>query len=110
MREAFHCALDLSDSDGFDCYTQLNCEMNRDTDIALGHLRTYQWRFFRQRASTYVADPKEFAVEVTRRDPETVGPATKDAKIFLHSTLRDNPAPISFRREEGVWRIYSNSL
>jgi len=110
LREAFHCALDMSESEGFSCYLRINRERNQDTDIALAQLRAYSWKAFRQRASSYIMDPKEFVLKVTRRDPANVGEANKSAKIFLFSKARDNPAPIEFCREGGGWKIYANSL
>lgn len=111
MREAFKCALDYPDDGaGFECYARLNVELNRDNENALTHLRMYQWRFFRQRASSYVVDAENFAVKVTRRDPAVVDDASKTAKLFLKSRLRDMPAPIILRREGGAWRVYANSL
>ena len=110
LREAFRCALDMNDSDGFSCYLKINRERNQDTDIALAQLKAYSWRAFRNRAASYVMDPKEFAIKVMRRDPSTVGESAKTAKIFLFSKERDNPAPIEFCKENGTWKIYSNSL
>lgn len=110
LREAFRCALDMNDSDGFSCYLKINRERNQDTDIALAQLKAYSWRAFRNRAPSYVMDPKEFAIKITRRDPSTVAESTKSAKIFLFSKDRDNPAPIEFCKENGSWKIYSNSL
>lgn len=106
LREAFRCALESLESVGFDCYARINVESNRDNDIALQQLRNYQWRKFRERAPTYLmGGDKEFAVEVTRRDQ-----GKDETKIFLRSTKRDYPAPITLRRTPEGWQIYVNSL
>lgn len=111
LREAFKCALDFSDeSSGFSCYAALNVDSNHDNDVATTQLRKFQWAAFRRRAAGFVVEGKEFAVRITRRDPDRVPADAKEAKLFLHSRERDNPAPITFRREAGQWRIYANSL
>lgn len=111
LRAAFGCALDIpSDDKAFNCYAALNVADNRDTDISLAHLRSYQWKVFRQRAAGYVVSEKPFTLKVMRRDPEKAPAELRDYKIFLHSRLRDYPAPISLRFEQGRWRIYANSL
>jgi hypothetical protein len=111
IRDAFKCALDFPDeASGFQCYAALNVESNRDNDIAVGQLRNYQWRFFRQRASGYLQEGQGFAFLVTRRDPGKVEATAKEAKVFLRHKSRDNPAPITLRKENGVWKIYANSL
>lgn len=111
LRAAFGCALDIQSEDkAFNCYAALNVADNRDTDISLAHLRSYQWKVFRQRAAGYVVSEKPFTLKVMRRDPEKAPAGLRDYKIFLHSRLRDYPAPISLRFEQGRWRIYANSL
>jgi len=110
LREAFYCALELGESEGFDCYMKINVSLNRDTDLARRHLRRYQWRYFRDRASSYVSRSQPFTVEVTRYTPRDWEGVRAGFKVFLASSKRDNPAPITFRKEEGVWQIYSNSL
>lgn len=112
LREAFKCALEMGDAAGFECYAALNVDGNHDNDIATGQLRNYQWRWFRQRAASYVIEDKDktFGLKVTRRDPARLEPNTKEVKIFLFSTARDNPTPVILRREAGSWRIYANSL
>ena len=54
--------------------------------------------------------PQEFSLFVTRWNPKTYDGATRDLRIYLRSRKRDNPAPVMLRREDGVWKIYSNSL
>ena len=111
VREAFKCALDYTDeASGFDCYQKLNVELNRDNDNALTHLRLYSWKYFRQRAASYVMSTDPFTLKVTRRDPSRIDGASKTVKVFLYSRHRDNPAPIILRREAGQWRVYANSL
>jgi hypothetical protein len=111
LREAFHCALEVSgDADGFACYARLNVALNRDNENALVHLKTYQWRYFRQRAPTYLTSARPLAVRVTRRDAPVIESGQKSVKMFLKSSERENPAPITFRFEDGEWRIYANSL
>lgn len=111
IRDAFKCALDFADeTQGFQCYAALNVESNRDNDIAIGQLRNYQWRFFRQRATGYLQEGQGLAFLVTRRDPGKVDATAKEAKVFLRHKQRDNPAPITLRKEAGVWKIYANSL
>jgi hypothetical protein len=112
LREAFKCALEMGDAAGFECYAALNVDSNHDNDIATGQLRNYQWRWFRQRAASYLVEDKDkvFAIKVTRRDPARLDSNAKEVKIFLFSSARDNPAPVILRREAGAWRIYANSL
>ncbi|MFZ4578314.1 MAG: hypothetical protein ACOYOB_07950 [Myxococcota bacterium] len=111
LREAFRCALEASgDAEGFACYARINVEANRSNDIALMHLKTYQWRYFRQRAPSYLVGTKPFSVRITRRDAPTIESGMKSVKMFLKSSERENPAPISLRLEDGEWRIYANSL
>lgn len=109
LRQALHCAIDIvEESSAFACYAQLNVMSNRDTDIALTHLRSYQWKVFRQRAASYVMATSPFTIRVTRRDPES-GDA-KQVKVFLFSKARDFPAPITLQKDGSRWWIYSNSL
>ena len=109
LRNALHCALDIAaDGEAFDCYAALNVSTNRDTDIALAHLRNYQWKVFRQRAANYVVAEKPFTVRVTRRDPDSGD--GKEVKLFLYGKGRDFPAPITLRRDGSRWQIYTNSL
>ncbi|MCO4762346.1 MAG: hypothetical protein KC502_12625 [Myxococcales bacterium] len=110
LRQAFHCVLDFDESSGFDCYVPLNVEINRHNANARTHLRRYQWRHFRQYAASYVARSKGFAVRMTRRDPAQPNPKSNRVKIFLHSRHRDNPAPMTLKREGNKWLIYNNSL
>lgn len=111
VRAAFRCAIDIANEDAaFKCYAALNIADNRDSDISLLHLRSYQWKVFRQRAPGYVVSEKPFTVKVMRRDPETAPADAKHYKLFLHSRDRDFPAPITLRRDAGRWLIYSNSL
>ncbi len=110
LREAFKCALEMDETAGFSCYARLNVEGNHDNDIATTQLRNYQWRFFRQRASSYVMTEQPFTIKVTRRDPGAIDANSKEVKVFLLSKARDNPAPVTLRKEGNVWRIYSNSL
>lgn len=111
VRAAFRCAVEIGDEgDAFKCYAALNVTDNRDSDISLLHLRTYQWKVFRQRAAAYVVSEKPFTLKVTRRDPEKAPADAKNYKMFIHSRDRDFPAPITLRRESGRWFIYANSL
>ena len=110
IRQAFACALDYSESSGFDCYTKWVVEARRDNPNALKHLRTYQWSHFRKWASTYVVKAKPFTIAESGRQPAEVTGETSTVKIFLVSAQRDNPAPIELKREAGVWRISANSL
>ena len=112
LREAFKCALELDNEAGFACYAALNVDANHDNDIATAQLRNYQWKWFRQRAGSYVVEQadKAFAIKVTRREPGAVAASDTQAKVFLFSTARDNPTPVMFKREAGQWRIYANSL
>ncbi|MSP92099.1 MAG: hypothetical protein EXR79_09915 [Myxococcales bacterium] len=111
VRAAFKCALDYTDeAAGFDCYQKLNVELNRDNDNALTHLRLYSWKYFRQRAASYIVSTEPFTLKVTRRDPTSIDGNSKTVKVFLYSRHRDNPAPIILRREAGQWRVYANSL
>lgn len=109
VRAALHCALDIADDgSAFHCYAALNVSTNRDNDIALAHLRNYQWKVFRQRAANYVLSDKPFTIKVTRRDPDNgVGPRVK---LFLWGKGRDFPAPITVQRTGSVWQIFTNSL
>ena len=109
LRQALRCALEITnESTAFDCYAALNVSTNRDTDIALAHLRNYQWKVFRQRASNYVVNSAPFTIKVTRRDPENGD--GKHVKIFLWGKARDFPAPITLQKDGGRWWIYTNSL
>lgn len=109
LRQALRCALEIAnESAAFDCYAALNVSTNRDTDIALAHLRNYQWKVFRQRASNYVVNSQPFTIKVTRRDPESGD--GKHVKIFLWGKARDFPAPITLQKDGGRWWIYTNSL
>lgn len=111
VRAAFRCAVEIGDdNDAFKCYAALNVADNRDTDISLLHLRTYQWKVFRQRAPAYVVSEKPFTLKVVRRDPEKAPADAKHYKLFIHSRERDFPAPITLRRDGGRWLIYANSL
>ncbi|MBM4345326.1 MAG: hypothetical protein FJ100_18295 [Deltaproteobacteria bacterium] len=109
VRQALHCAIDIAEeSSAFQCYAQLNVVGNRDTDIAISHLRNYQWKVFRQRAASYVLAANPFTVRVTRRDPENGD--GKHVKVFLFSKARDFPAPITLQKDGNRWWIYSSSL
>ncbi len=110
LRQAFACALDFDEATGFDCYVKQNSEINQGTSRALKHLRRYQWAHFRKWAPSYVLKGKEFSVFVTRWNPPSYDETTRDLRIYLRSRNRDNPAPIMLRREQGLWKIYSNSL
>lgn len=104
LRAAFDCAM----RDDFACYAALNVVSNRDGEIPLAHLRNYQWRAFRARWQSYMVAREPFTVHITRRvrDPGK----TPRIKLFLFSDERDNPAPCIFELQDGVWRIYANSL
>jgi len=104
LRAAFDCV----QRDDFACYAALNVRSNRDGDISLGHLRGYQWRAFRERWSSYVVRKDPFSLHITRRVQEP-GKEPR-VKLFVFSQDRDNPAPCIFALEDGVWRIYANSL
>lgn len=110
VRQAFRCALEHNESSGFDCYVELNVDLNRDNQNARTHLRRYQWSHFRKWASSYPLPGKAFALLVTRQVPAKLEPEAREVKIFLWSRHRDNPAPITLRREGGRWLIYANSL
>ncbi|MEY3014692.1 MAG: hypothetical protein RIT45_3427 [Pseudomonadota bacterium] len=110
VRQAFRCALEHNESSGFDCYAALNVETNRDNENARVHLRRYQWSHFRKWAASYPLPGKEFVLLQTRQVPAKLEPQTSEVKLFLWSRHRDNPAPITLRREGGRWLIYSNSL
>ncbi len=111
IREAFKCAMDFPDeSRGFECYAALNVESNHDNETATTQLRIFQWKYFRRQVAGYMQDPQGFAFHVTRREPGKVEATAKEAKIFLRHKVRENPAPITLRREGGVWKIYANSL
>jgi hypothetical protein len=104
LRAAFDCV----QRDDFACYAALNVRSNRDGDISLGHLRGYQWRAFRERWTSYVVRNNPFSLHITRRVQEP-GKEPR-VKLFVFSQDRDNPAPCIFALEDGVWRIYANSL
>jgi len=111
LREALRCALDIAEEPAaFECYAALNVLDNTNTENSRVHLREYQWKVFRQRASGYVMSTAPFTVEITRRDTSSSSPGKEDVKLFLRSNQRDNPAPILFRREDGHWRIHTSSL
>ncbi len=110
LRAAFRCVLEMGENDGFSCYANLNVDSNHDNDNATSQLRRYQWAKFRERAKTYVVEDTKFSVRITRRDPVKLDADGKEQKLFLFSKIRDNPAPIVFRKEAGAWRIYENSL
>ncbi len=110
VRQAFHCVLDFDESSGFDCYVPLNVEINRHNPNARIHLRRYQWRHFRKYAASYVGKGKTFSLQVTRIVPAKPTPDTSSVKVFLSSRHRDNPAPITLKREGNSWMIYNNSL
>jgi len=110
LRAAFRCVLEMGENDGFSCYANLNVDSNHDNDNATSQLRRYQWAKFRERAKTYVVENEKFSVRITRRDPPKIDADAKEQKLFLFSKIRDNPAPIVFRKEAGAWRIYENSL
>jgi len=104
LRAAFDCAM----RDDFGCYAALNVRSNRDGEIPLAHLKNYQWRSFRARWQSYVVQREPFSVHISRRvrDPGKI----PRIKLFLFSDERDNPAPCIFELQDGVWRIYANSL
>ncbi len=110
VRQAFRCALEHNESSGFDCYSALNVESNRDNENARVHLRRYQWSHFRKWASSYPLPGKDFVLLQTRQAPAKLEPQTNEVKLFFWSRHRDNPAPITLRREGGRWMIYANSL
>lgn len=110
VREAFRCALERGEEAGFDCYAALNVMSNRDNDNARTHLRRYSWSHFRKWAPTYPLGGKDFGILVTRQVPAKLAADTREVKLFVWSRQRDNPAPITLRREAGSWRIFSNSL
>lgn len=111
VRDAFRCAIDIADEgNAFKCYAALNVADNRDSDISLLHLRSYQWKVFRQRAPSYVVSAAPFTLKVTRRDPDKAPADAKNYKLFIHSRDRDFPAPITLRKDAGRWLIYTNSL
>lgn len=104
LRAAFACV----QQNDFACYAALNVRSNRDGDISLAHLRGYQWRAFRERWVSYVVRKDPFSLHITRRVQEP-GKEPR-VKLFVFSQDRDNPAPCIFALEDGVWRIYANSL
>lgn len=116
LRDIIHCGADIPDETaGFECWARLHIVANRDTETALTQLRHYSWKVFRSRADSYAVKPvattdKEFALKVTRREPEKCDATAKECKFFLVSRVRDLPAPVTLRREDGQWRIYSISL
>jgi hypothetical protein len=116
IKEILHCGADIADDTAaFDCWVKLQLIQNRDTDTAIAQLRHYSWKVFRSRAETYAVKPvpttdKDFAIRITRREPEKCDATTKECKLFLVSHVRDSPAPVTLRKEDGVWRIYSTSL
>lgn len=116
IRDIIHCGADISDETAaFDCWVKLHIVANRDTETAVTQLRHYAWKVFRARADSYALVPKPttdpaFALRITRRDPEACTPAAKECKFFLTSRVRDMPAPVTLRWEDGQWRIYSISL
>ncbi len=110
VRQVFHCVLDFDESSGFNCYVPHNVEINRHNGNALTHLRRYQWAHFRKYAASYVAQGKTFGLRVTRQVPAKLSAKSNRVKIFFHSRHRDNPAPITLKREGGAWRVYNNSL
>ncbi len=110
VRAAFRCALEMDESSGFDCYMPLNIENNRNNENARTHLRRYQWAHFRKWATTYPLPGKEFALRQTRQVPAKLDAETQEIKFYFVSRNRDNPAPVTLRREGGAWLIYANSL
>ena len=116
IKEILHCGADISDdSSAFDCWLKLQLTQNRDTDTAVTQLRHYSWKVFRTRAESYAVKPvptadKDFAIRIARREPEKCDATAKECKFFLVSHVRDSPAPVTLRKEDGVWRIYSSSL
>ena len=44
------------------------------------------------------------------RVPAKLEAETQEIKYFFVSRHRDNPAPVTLRRERGAWLIYANSL
>lgn len=116
LRDIIHCGADLSDETAaFDCWLKLQLTQNRDTEAAVAQLKHYSWKVFRSRADTYAIKPvptsdKDFALRITRREPEKCDATTKQCKFFLFSHVRESPAPITLQKEDGAWRIYSTSL
>ena len=116
LRDIIHCGADVSDENAaFDCWVKLHITANRDTDTAITQLRHYSWKVFRSRADSYAVTPvpttdKEFALRIAHREPEKCDATAKECKFFLVSHVRDSPAPVTLRKEDGVWRIYSISL
>lgn len=104
LRAAFACAA----ADDFACYAALNVRSNRDSEMAIAHLKNYQWRLFRERWQGYVIRKEPFSLHITRRviEPGRI----PRIKLFLFSDGRDNPAPCIFELQDGAWRIYANSL
>lgn len=116
LRDIIHCGADEPDeSAAFDCWLKLHLAQNRDTETAVIQLRHYAWKVFRSRANSYAVKPaattdKDFALRIARREPETCAPTATECKFFLVSRVRDLPAPVTLRMEDGQWRIYSISL
>ncbi len=116
LREIIHCGADLSDeSAAFACWVKLHVTGNRDTETAVTQLRHYSWKVFRSRADSYAVKPvpttdKDFALQISHREPEKCDMTAKECKFFLVSHVRDSPAPVTLRKEDGEWRIYSISL
>ncbi len=116
LREILHCGADISDeSAAFDCWLKTHIVANRDTETAVTQLRHYSWKVFRSRADSYALKPvattdRDFAIRIARREPEKCEATSKECKFFLVSRVRDLPAPVTLRLEDGQWRIYSISL
>jgi len=110
VREAIRAALTPDESRGFERYLELLVADNKDNDRAIGQVRAYSWHQFRKRAASYLEDPALLTYRLTRLDPPEVGPGVEQIKVFLHSTQRDSPAPMTLKREGGKWLILYNSL
>lgn len=116
LRDMIHCGADVRDeAKAFDCYLALQVLQNRDTETAVTQIRHYSWKVFRSRADSYAVVPaetaaKEFALKITRREPEKCDAAAKQCKFFLVSRVRDLPAPVTLQWEENTWRVHSTSL
>ena len=116
LRDILHCGADIADeAAAFDCWVKLHMTTNRDTETAVTQLKHYSWKVFRSRADSYAVKPmattdKDFAIRIAHREPEKCDAAAKECKFFLVSRVRDMPAPVTLRLEDGQWRIYSISL